>query len=231
MPFIRQRLFSAGCFVKKQGVRMKKNRTRVMTAALLSFLIILFTAFAPAAPAGLCEVMDEMPKLVEYTEPENYFKCRLPAGWTPYDRVFGLSAEEKKVFGITLLGPDQGSPVTPALTAHYYAPGNLLHDNMDVFIGRHASPALGYAIAGKSYGEVQNIEAAGRKAKAFERIDIRFTGERLNAAKISIFEKYVVVPALQNDGFYVLKLSVPATKKDKFTGMFEEVVKSFTPEK
>jgi len=198
-----------------------------ISAAVL--VIITLTAFTPSVYTGLCEVSDEMPKSVEY---ENYFKCSIPANWNIYEPVLGLSAEEKKVYGFTLFGPPNESPVAPLISIHYYAPENLLHKTMDIFIRRHSGPVLGFVAEEKSYGEVRQIKIAGREAKTFERIDVRFIGERVtNPPKASIFEKFIVVPAAKDEGFYALKLSVPDKIKDKFTGIFEDVVKSFLPEK
>jgi hypothetical protein len=192
------------------------------------FVIIAMAAFIPSAFAE----SDKMPKFIEYKSSADYFKCNIPANWSIYDPGFGLSAEEKKVYGVTLFGPRNGSPVTPVISVHYYAPGNLLHKTMEVFIRRHAWPVLGFVAEGKSYGEVRQSEFAGREAKEFERIDIRFIGERtLNPPKVSIHEKFIVVPAAKDEGFYVLKLSVPAADKDKYTEVFGESVKSFIPGK
>jgi hypothetical protein len=101
---------------------------------------------------------------------------------------------------------------------------------MEVFISRHAGSVLGFVAEGKSYGEVRKIELAGRKAQTFDRIDIRFIGERaLHPLKVSMFEKFIVVPAGKDEGFYVLKLSVPDKTKNNYTEIFDEIVKSFLP--
>lgn len=192
------------------------------------FVIIAVTAFSPSASRGL----DKMPEFVKYVSSGDYFKCNIPADWSIDTPGFGLSAEEKKVCGVTLFGPPNGGPVAPLISVHYYAPGNLLHKTMEVFINRHSGPVLGFVAEGKSYGDVREIEFAGRKAQTFDRIDVRFIGERaLHPLKVSIFEKFIVIPGIKDDGFYVLKLSVPAADKDKFTGIFEESVKSFIPQK
>lgn len=191
-------------------------------------IIIAVITFKPSVSTGI----DKMPEFVEYVSSGNYFKCNIPADWSVYDPVFGLSAEEKKVYGVTLFGPQDGSKVPPVISIHYYAPGNLLHKTMDIFVRIHSGPVLGFVLEGKSYGEVRQIEIAGREAKTFERIDIRFIGERaINPPRVSIFEKFVVIPARKDGGFYVLELSVPVETKDKYTGIFEESVKSFLPEK
>jgi hypothetical protein len=191
-------------------------------------VIIAVITFKPSASIGL----DKIPKFVDYVSSGNYFKCNIPADWSVYDPVFGLSAEEKKVYGITLFGPQNGSPVSPVISMHYYAPGNLLHKTMDIFIRRHSGPILGFILKGKSYGKVLQIEIAGREAKTFERIDIRFIGEEaINMPSVSIFEKFIVIPAKKDEGFYVLELSVPDAIKNKYTEIFEEAVKSFLPER
>ncbi len=206
---------------------MSKNRVKekILTGVLI---IVALTIFMPAFSQGA----DRMPQFALHKSAGDYFKCKIPADWTIYEPVFGLSAEEKKVYGITLFGPQNGSPVAPVISVHYYAPGNLLHKTMEVFIRRHSEPVLGFVAEGKSYGKVQETELAGRKAKTFERIDIRYIGERvLHPLKVSMSEKFIVVSDSKDDGFYVLKLSVPAAEKDKYAGIFEEIVKSFLPKK
>lgn len=192
------------------------------------FIIIMVIPFKSSVSVG----SDKVPNFVEYVSYGNYFKCSIPGGWSVYDPVFGLSAEEKKVYGVTLFGPQNGSPVSPVISIHYYAPGNLLHKTIDIFVRIHSGPVLGFVSEGKSYGEVRKIEIMGREAKTFERTDIRFIGERaINPPRVSIFEKFIIIPARDDEGFYVLKLSVPYEIKDKFTGIFEECVKSFLPER
>jgi hypothetical protein len=191
-------------------------------------MLIAVMAFKPSVSAGA----DTVPKYAEYVSSGNYFKCSIPADWSVYDTGFGLSAEEKKVYGVTLFGPNNGSPVSPVISIHYYAPGNLLHKTMDKFVRIHSEPVFGLPSEGQSYGKVREITIAGREAKAFERIDMRFVGERvINMPRVSIFEKFIVIPARKDEGFYVLKLSVPVEMKDKHTGIFEESVKSFLPER
>jgi len=169
-------------------------------------------------------------KYVKYVSYGNYFKCSIPADWSIYKPSDGLSAEEKKVYGITLFDPRNGSLVPSEISIHYYAPGNLLDKTMDEFVQIHARPVSGFVLEGKSYGEVRQIEITGREAKTFERINIRPIGERaINMPKVSIYEKFIVIPARKDEGFYALKLFVPVEIKSKYTGIFEESVKSFLP--
>jgi hypothetical protein len=201
--------------------------TGKILAALL--MVIALTVFKPSVSRG----SEKLPEFVNYVSSGNYFRCSIPANWNMYDPVFGLSEEEKRVYGVTLFGPRKnGSPVDPVISIHYYAPGNLLHKTMDIFIRRHSGPALGFVLEGKSYGEVRQIEFAGRKAKTFERTDIRLIGEEaVNMPKVSIFERFIIIPASKDEGFYVLKLSAPAEIIEEYTGIFEETVKSFLPER
>ena len=170
------------------------------------------------------------PKFVEYVSSGNYFKCSIPSDWSVYEPGFGLSEEEKKVYGVTLFGPRSGSPVSPVISIHYYAPGNLLHKTIDMFIRLHSEPVFGKVSKGESFDRVQQIEIVGRKAKTFERIRIDYIGgEVLNPRSVSKFEKYVVIPAREDVGFYVLELSVPLEIKEQCRVIFEQSVKSFLP--
>lgn len=213
--------------VNDQGECMKKKSFRGKISAGVLIIMALIT-FMPA----VCPGSDRMPQFVEYKSSGNYFQCKIPTDWNIYEPAFGLSAEEKKVYGVTLFGPPNGSPVAPLISVHYYAPGNLLHKTIEVFIRTHAEPVLGFVAEGKSYGKVREIELAGRKAQTFDRIDLRFIGERaLHPLKVSMLEKFIVVPAGKDEGFYVLKLSVPAATKDKYAAIFEEIAKSFLPQR
>jgi len=198
-----------------------------MTKRLSGILVmIVVMTFHSAVSSAL----DKAQKFKEYASFGNYFQCSIPEDWSVYPPGFGLSEEEKKVYGVILIGPQSESPVAPLMSIHYYAPGNLLHNTMDVFIRRHSSSNLGIEIEGKSYGKIQEMEVAGRQAKTFERIDIRFIGERvIHPTKVPIYEKFVTIPAVSGEGFYVLKLSVPAEMKDAYKGLFEVTVKSFLP--
>jgi hypothetical protein len=204
------------------------RNTFIVKILSVVLIIIAMMAFRTSASSG----SDEMPKFKEYVSSGSYFKCSIPVNWSVYSPGFGLSEEEKKVYGVILFGPQNGSQVSTLISIHYYAAGNIMHKTMDKFIRIHAEPVFGVTSERQSYGEVQQIKIAGREAKTFERIDIKFIGERaINMPKVSIYEKFIVIPALNDKGFYVLQLSVPAEIKDKYKGIFEESVKSFSPEK
>lgn len=171
------------------------------------------------------------PKFVEYVSSGNYFKCSIPADWSVDEPGFGLSEEEKKVYGVTLFGPRSRSPVSPVISIHYYAPGNLLHKTIDMFVRLHSEPVFGEASKGESFDRVRQIEIAGRKAKTFARVIVHYIEETLHPRSVSKFEKFVVIPAREDVGFYVLKLSIPVEIKEQCRVVFERSVKSFLPER
>jgi len=210
----------------RQGHRHEMKKS-VYIGKLLSGLLLLTSITGNAAVS----MESDRAQYKDYVSSGNYFQCRIPASWGVYHPGFGLSEEEKKVYGITLIGPQNDGPLSPVISIHYYAPGNLLHKTIDVYIRRHAGSNLNFETEGKSYGNVSEVEIAGRKAKIFERIDIRFVGERvLNPTKVPVYEKFVTVPAKSGEGFYALRLSVPARIKDASLELFEGTVKSFLPE-
>jgi hypothetical protein len=205
---------------------MNKNVFIVKRLSALLVVIAVITFNSAVSTAS-----DQAQKFREYVSSGNYFKCSIPTDWSIYPPGFGLSEEEKKVYGVTLIGPKGISPISPLISIHYYAPENLLHKTMDVFIRRHSQSIFGLETEGKSYGNVQEIKIADREAKTFERIDIRFIEERvINPAKVPIYEKFITIPARSGEGFYVLKLSVPAEIKDEYKGLFDVTANSFLPE-
>ncbi len=157
----------------------------------------------------------------------------IPADWSMLGQTFGMSQEERKVYGFSIFDRSSGQLNRPAMiSVYYFAPGNILHKTMDKYIKLHAEPVLGSVEEGESYGEVRQIEFMERKVNIFERTVIHFLVPRsIDSPKILVFEKFVVVPAKKDEGFYVLKLSVPSERKEKYTEIFEATVKSFLPEK
>lgn len=205
------------------------NKYNIRHNFILSFIVfIVFVTVSPLLYAGL----DDGPDFREYVSQGNQFKCTIPSGWNEYDPGFGLSQEEKKVYGVTLFGPKDGGRIAPTISIHYYAPGNLLHKTMDKFIRAHSEPVLGTASEGETYGKVSRATIAGREAKTFERMNVRFTGGRsLNPQKVILFEDFIVIPDSNDQGFYVLRLSVPAEAKNKYKEIFGKVAKSFLPQR
>jgi len=162
-----------------------------------------------------------------YTE-KGYFTVMAPAGWTNTESTFGLSQEDKKVFGAEFLGPQDADGITARISVRYYAPGNLLHKTAEKFISTHAKPALGAAAGGRQYGPVKTGLAGKYYAKFFERKTFEFIPpETISPKKIPVYEKFHVVPMKR--GFYVLSYhsSLAAAK----TGLpnYEAILASFKP--
>lgn len=205
---------------------MKNRFLKKAAAGVLVFIATMIVC--PVLSPG----QDENRKFTEYVFQGNYFKCVIPADWSVYDPGFGLSAEQKKVYGLTLFGPRNGSKVSPEISLHYYAPGNLLHKTMNQFVRLHAEPVFGVEQEGTSYGKAGRITIAEREAIAFERKDVQYVGERsLHPVKMFLHEEYIVVPDRKNEGFYVVRFSVPEELGSKYAETFKTVVKSFRPEK
>jgi hypothetical protein len=206
-----------------------KNQIFNRDLLIAACIIITLTIFKPSVCIGL----DKLPEYKNYISPGNYFKCMIPADWSMLDQTFGMPQEKRKVYGFSIFERSSGQADRPAMiSVYYFAPGNILHRTMDKYIKLHAEPVLGFVEEGASYGEVRQIEFMERKVNIFERTIIHLLVPRsIDSPKISVFEKFVVVPTKKDEGFYVLKLSVPSERKEKYTEIFEATVKSFQPEK
>lgn len=176
-------------------------------------------------------------------EYKGIFVCDIPKQWRVNDGTmqFGLSPEEKKVYGIHMHGPsDSDTPVR--MSVHYYAEGNIIHETSDEYIKAHSQPVLGYIPEGDSYGPVTKIRAAGRPAKTFLIRKSEFVGTKSilpepdskdpkiygkMARKVYVVEQFIVIPAQK--GFYALSFYAPAETAHLFQQVFDKVVGSFKP--
>lgn len=174
----------------------------------------------------------------EYISEGNYFRCILPSDWQKMENYFGLSQDEKKVYGIDIFGPGIKDGPRASISAKYYAKGNLLHKTADQFIRLHSQPALGFVLEGNEYGPVTETVVAGRKAKTFERQVFEFIDHvydpksgrfytPIDPKKIPVIEKFIVIPA--KEGFYVLRYYAPSEIAEANIKAFEQVVNSFKP--
>lgn len=160
-----------------------------------------------------------------YTE-KGYFTVNIPAGWNKAEAAFGLSQEEKKVYGAEFLGPEDADGISSKISVYYYAPGNLLHKTVEKFISTHSRPVLGAALDGRKYGPVKNGLVGKYYAKVFERWTFEFIPpESISPKKIPVYNKFHVIPV--ENGFYVLSYysSMAAAK----TGLteYESVLATF----
>jgi hypothetical protein len=175
------------------------------------------------------------------------FRCQVPPGWEAIpDHPFGLSAEEKKVFGITLHGPWRGE-IPVKISAAYYAEGNLLYKSVDHFIRVFSQPSLGAAPETSAQGRIARITVSGKPAMMFERTRNEFVpmhphigpkdlpprddprvyerrGEMM-AQAIPVRERFVVIPG--KTGFHALRYSAHAKDFQEFLADFEKVTATF----
>ena len=164
---------------------------------------------------------------LKYTE-GTYFTVDLPPGWEKRDSPFGLSAKEKKVFGVEVFGPASSDNIFTRISVYYYAPGNLLHKTYEKFIKVHSRPALGANLDGKKYGPVKNGTVAERKAMLFERFVFEYIPpESIKPKKVAVYEHFAVVPA--KEGFYVLRYYAPKEIAKANLKAFEDTLNSFKP--
>ena len=209
------------------------------------WLIILLLALLSSMTASASDnLVGEEARAYLFFSHEPYFTCNIPASWGKEegDSSFGLSQEEKKVYGIILHGP--GAGVVPVrITISFYAKGNQLEDSPETYVRRHAQPFF-VLKEGDSYGPVTVVSVAGINAWVFERQknefvpyspldgiepppdDIRVYERReMMARPVPVRERFVVVPA--GSGFYALRYSAPAEQFAQYLPEFEQVTTTF----
>ncbi|OGS59959.1 MAG: hypothetical protein A3J79_02415 [Elusimicrobia bacterium RIFOXYB2_FULL_62_6] len=187
------------------------------------FALLLSPALLSAQGQERNDKMQE--KSLKHSEAP-YFTVTLPAGWEKKDSPFGLSAKEKKVFGVEVFGPAGADGIECTISVHYYAPGNLLHKTMEKYIKRHAQPVLGANLDAKQYAKVKDGSVAGYSAKLFERIVYEYLPpESIKQKKVAVYEHFAVVPA--KAGFFVLKYHAQKEIAKGNIKAFEGVLGSF----
>lgn len=174
-----------------------------------------------------------------------YFRCNIPQGWSRIGAIFGLSADEKKVYGVELRGPWVGE-IPPRITVNYYAEGNLLYSSVDHYLRVFAQPALGVALEGSSYGAISPAIVSGREGMTFERIKSEYVPlnntigpvdreagddprvyerREMMARPVPVRERFVVLPA--SSGFYAMRYSAAEEHFPEFLSAFEQIVATF----
>lgn len=180
--------------------------------------IALLAAFACSLlPAAWCAdaATAQKPRRVG-----KYFEVTIPAGWTEDKAYFGLSDEEKKVYGLKLAQAEGGR----TMAAHYYAPGNLVDRTAEKFIKLHSSPSA----KGPSGPRAAGGKVGGLPAKLFG--GVSYAADKphsLDSARAEIWESYAVVPLAK--GYYVLRYAAPAAGFAAGMPAFEAFVASFKP--
>ena len=176
-------------------------------------------------PAGASAQAGAKEAATAYTE-DGYFTVKIPAGWYKADAAFGLSQEEKKVYGAEFLGPEDADGIVSKISVRYYAPGNMLHKTAEIFIATHSRPVLGAALDGEKYGPVENGLVGKYYAKIFERRIFEFVPpETISPKKIPIYEKFHVIPV--KNGFYVLSYYSSMAAAETGLAEYESVLASF----
>ncbi|MBN2654169.1 MAG: hypothetical protein JXR79_03530 [Nitrospirae bacterium] len=224
---------------------------KMSIAALASICIVAYASAYETEKNAQSNLSEEIKNAAEGASPDQEFAtyeykgifvCDIPRQWRIDDGTmqFGLSADEKRVYGIHIFAPFSGDkPVR--ISVHFYAEGNLIHKSIERYIKAHAQPILGYVPEGSNYGAVKDALIAGRKARIFERKKSEFVAgrslKRLDendprvyermAKKIYMIEKFIAMPA--EKGFYALSFHAPEEDAHLFQQAFDRVVNSFKP--
>jgi len=184
--------------------------------------LLIAAAFSIAAGPAMAE-----PPAGQVYKEGKYFSVVFPQGWVKKEKAFGLSDEEKKVFGVEFFGP-VADGIAVKIGVRYYAPGNLLHKTPEKFIKLHSRPALGVNLDGKVYGEVKPGKAGNYYAKVFERKVFEYLPQNaLHPKKIHIYEHFSVVPV--KNGFFVLDYYAPMDMAKANFKAYQSVLASFKP--
>jgi len=224
---------------------MTKNHYRWFLCFLFCLSVLFYVQSTAAEEPGYSKEKSPVMKSFVPVTIRNDFSCEVPADWSKDGPSFGLSQEEKKVYGLILQGPYRGE--TPVkISMHYYAEENLIYKSIDHYLRVFSQSALGVALEGSSYGSITPVKVGGRDAKMFERIKKEYVPvnntissidkpvkddprvyerQEMMARPMSVKERFVVLPA--EKGFYSLRYTAPAEKFQEFLPVFEKVTASF----
>lgn len=177
----------------------------------------------------------------------NFFRYQVPEGWSEIqEHPFGLSAEEKRVFAVTLHGPWRGE-IPVRISAAYYAQGNLLYKSMEQYLQIFSPASIGADPETDALGRAKPITVSGKEAVLFERERKEFMpmhrpidpndsplrddprvyerrGEMM-ARAVPVRERFVVIPG--KAGFYALRYSAEAKDFQEFLPDFEKLTSTF----
>lgn len=177
----------------------------------------------------------------------NFFRYQVPTGWSAIqEHPFGLSAEEKKVYAVTLDGPWRGE-IPVRISATYYAQGNLLYKSAEQYLRIFSPVSPGAGPESDAQGQARPITVSGKEARMFERERKEFLpmhrlidpndspprddprvyerrGEMM-ARAVPVRERFVVIPG--KVGFYALRYSAEAKDFQEFLPDFEKLTAAF----
>lgn len=155
------------------------------------------------------------------------FKVSVPAEWSRYIPVFGLSPEKKGVFEVVVFEPEFEDGIRSVISIAYYAPGNLLHKSAEIYINRHADPIDPLSSA-EEYSKIKKEKIGEHIAWIFDCQRNELLPPRtLNPKYIPVYEHYVVISA--NEGFFVLRYYASLDHKEVIEKIFGTVLDSFNP--
>lgn len=191
-----------------------------MRSVHLAAIVLCSTIFSAV-------MADDAPTAPKYQEP-GYFDVNIPAGWTKQEQYFGLSQAEKGIFGLTLSAPGHESAVQTVMSAHYYAPDNLMDKTPEKFIRIHSMEATQNGAAFPALPKVEGGVIAGLPAKIFGNITTQSSKPRsLNNERIEIWESFVVIPL--KSGYYALRYTAAREAYGQGLAAFEAFIASFKP--
>lgn len=192
-----------------------------------AIILVACVALAGGAFAQSRAVPDKRTAQVLVSEGK-FFEFAIPDGWGTIETTMGRSSEDKGIYGVDMIGPEEEGGIAPSISVKYFAKGNALFRSAELYLRIHSEPIPGLGIDGDEYGAVTDFQIAGRIAKSFDRKKHTFIGpKRIKMTPIPVYERYIVLPAGEN--FYVLHYySVYSSAKTNLPA-FDSVVASFEP--
>ncbi|MFA6583519.1 MAG: hypothetical protein WCS77_04405 [Elusimicrobiaceae bacterium] len=139
-----------------------------------------------------------------YKSYKNEFFSAIVPNWEVsenYDADMGI-------FGVSLTSPDSSLEEPTVLYVDYYEKGNDIYATVDEFIaGVSSNP---FELKGVGATKPEKVRA-GQKgvyaARSFETTSFKFVPpDDPDAKKITVREKYILIPDSKGSGFYVLRL-------------------------
>lgn len=226
--------------------RLVRKVSQLFAGALLAYAAMIVPALAETLVATTASARTPL-EAGQALGVDGHFSLVAPAGWGSADSAFGLSANEKRAWGLTLHGPWRGE-IGLRIAVHYYGNGGLQYRSLEHYLNVFAKPALGVALEGSEYGPVADIKLAGRAAKVFERRKNEFVPlgnpidradkpeqqdprvyerREMMARPVPVRERFVVLPA--EGGFFALRYTAGQADFEAFLPDFEKVLAGFVP--
>lgn len=186
--------------------------------------ILIYAMFCLMTVSAACAGNTPAPGDRKVHREGKYFEAALPEGWTVVPAGgYGLSPAEKKVYGVELAGPDAGARIS----AHYYAPDNLVDKTPEKYMRVHSLPEGAAPAAVPAPPKAKDDKVGGRKARIFVNITHERGADRSLGGGTEVWEGFAVIPLKK--GYYALRYSAPAGKYADHLPVFEAFLASFRP--